>query len=130
MSSYEEYKKVTRHHRKIFSEVEKRIIGCRQEYKCVGELCNGTKYLPETWELDHIVPLCFGGTNDFNNVHIICPGCHALKTQREKILFYSEERKKKFMFYIVKTEPEKEEIIKSPYFIPGHEKFLGPPYFI
>jgi len=24
----------------------------------------------------HIVPLCFGGSNSVDNIHLLCPGCH------------------------------------------------------
>ena len=94
--------------RKQFSEVQKRIIACRQDgYKCVGEKCQGKKILPETWELDHKIPLFKGGSNYYNfkfgqhddpknNLQVICPNCHSLKTQYERQEFYATERKEKY----------------------------------
>ena len=69
--------------RQIFTEVQKRIIACTQSYMCVGEICNSVLLLPRTWELDHIIPLSQEGTNSYDNLQIICPNCHALKTQKE-----------------------------------------------
>ena len=71
--------------RRRFSEVFKRIIASEQKYVCHGMICNGRKLLPRTWQLDHIVPLFRKGTNDRINLQILCPGCHALKTQTEQM---------------------------------------------
>ena len=135
---YEEYTHDLKHKRKLFSEVQKRIIACHQKYKCVGQKCNGVTRLPENWELDHIIPLCQGGTNDYNftpgghqdrtnNLQIICPTCHALKTQHERSLFYAEERRHKFEEeelstfiyadkYYKKKNSNTKPVITSPYF--------------
>lgn len=113
---YQLYTSFVKHQRKIFSEVQKRVIASRQGYRCWGEVCKGQFLLPETWELDHIQPLYAGGTNFYNfhpefsrsitdrescqdpknNVHILCSACHALKTQHEKVSFFAEERKQKY----------------------------------
>jgi hypothetical protein len=71
------------YYRRILTEVQKRIIACAQNYMCVGEICNSVTLLPRTWELDHIIPLSKDGTNKPDNLQIICPNCHALKTQKE-----------------------------------------------
>lgn len=91
--------------RKTLSEVSKRIIAAGQKYMCVGSVCNGRVLLPQTWELDHIYPLHLGGTNHINNLQVLCPNCHALKTQQEAMTRMNI-------------------IIRSPYFIRGHDKFL------
>ena len=69
---------------------------------CVGEECNGKRKLPQTWELDHIQPLHLSGSDTFENMQIICPNCHALKTQHERM----------------------QNIHISPYFNPNHPKYL------
>jgi hypothetical protein len=136
---YSTYQKHVNNKRKIFTEVQKRIIACRQNYMCVGEICKGEKILPETWELDHEIPLCQGGTNYYNfrtgghtdpknNVNVKCPGCHAIKTQQEKSFFYAEERKHKYEedefipaseYYKNRSTP----IVNiSPYFDPSSSK--------
>jgi 5-methylcytosine-specific restriction endonuclease McrA len=106
LERYKEYEDIVKHKRKLFTEVQKRKIACRQNYRCKGELCvKMDKYLPEVWELDHIIPLFMGGSNYYNfdtyddslnNLMVICSNCHALKTQQEKIKFYSNERDNKY----------------------------------
>ena len=106
---YQNYLRHVHTKRKLFSEVQKRVIACRQNYKCQGRLCRDQPfaYLPETWELDHIIPLFDGGSNDYNfynipnyskknNLQIICPTCHADKTQKERMRFFELERHYKF----------------------------------
>lgn len=92
--------------RKKFSEVQKRIIAAHQQYLCAGKTCREQKkLLPETWELDHIQPLHLGGSNfyDFtdpgnnkNNLQVLCPLCHARKTQIERINFFQCEKNHKY----------------------------------
>lgn len=86
---------VTKMERKQFSEVQKRLIAYRQNWCCTGELCKGQKSLGPNWNLDHIRPLFLGGSNEDSNVQILCPGCHALKTQTERITFFEIQRKPK-----------------------------------
>lgn len=74
--------------RKFWTEAEKRIIASKQNYFC--NICKNT--LPPQWNADHIIPLMNGGTNDLDNCQILCPNCHAAKTQQEMILF-SKKRK-------------------------------------
>ncbi|MFD9569724.1 HNH endonuclease [Streptomyces sp. NPDC059982] len=49
----------------------------RDRYRCY--LCNA----PKATEVDHIVPVAFGGKDDPLNLAAICKGCHRAKTQRE-----------------------------------------------
>lgn len=106
LERYKDYHKVAKHHRKLFSEVQKRIIACRQKYKCPGNFCKSEALLPETWDLDHVIPLFLGGSNDYNfdypspddknNLQILCSRCHAFKSQQERLVFHEQERKNKF----------------------------------
>jgi 5-methylcytosine-specific restriction endonuclease McrA len=89
--------------RKAFSEVFKRIIACNQGYRCVGAVCKGIHLLPQTWELDHIEPISAGGSNHVSNLQLLCPNCHALKTQYEN----------------------RHRLRRSPYFMHTHEKYIG-----
>lgn len=34
-------------------------------------------------QVDHILPLCLGGTDDLSNLEAICPACHQAKTAAE-----------------------------------------------
>jgi 5-methylcytosine-specific restriction endonuclease McrA len=104
---FNNYKTFQKEERKLFSEVQKRIIACDQKYNCIGVKCKGNVLLPFTWELDHIVPLYQGGTNYYNfyksdnptsvnNLQILCPNCHAIKTQQERVTFFECERREKY----------------------------------
>ncbi len=41
-------------------------------------VCNGV-----ATEVDHVEPVCFGGTDDLSNAAPICRACHLTKTARE-----------------------------------------------
>ena len=61
---------------------EAKIVAARQNWCCAH--CQ--KLLPSTFELDHVVALHLGGSNDFEtNSAALCNGCHAIKTQKEMI---------------------------------------------
>ena len=66
--------------RKPWTEVRKRIVAAQQDFTCA--LCR--QRLGMVWAADHIVPLHLGGTNQLPNCQILCPNCHAEKTQREQ----------------------------------------------
>jgi hypothetical protein len=68
--------------------------GCK-DYIC--PLWNGPmygKFDESGYEIDHIVEVALGGTNDLSNLQKLCPSCHAVKTKRcakEKWTFNSFE---------------------------------------
>jgi len=64
--------------RKAFTYQERIRIASDQRYLCIDCM----RLLPETWILDHRIALASNGTNNRANVCIICPNCHALKTER------------------------------------------------
>ena len=41
--------------------------------------------IDKVMDYDHIKPLCMGGTNDLNNLQMLCRECHAGKTQEEEL---------------------------------------------
>ena len=61
-----------------------KILGDRQQWRC-GE-CRAV--FNSTVEIDHVVPLAEGGSNDPENLAILCVQCHAFKTQRESVKPY------------------------------------------
>ncbi len=77
--------------RKRWSEFAKRVIACKQEYKCAK--C--ANMLPPSWCADHIIPLREGGSNDTSNCQILCPNCHAQKTAFENI-YHALHNKERF----------------------------------
>jgi len=48
--------------------------------------------LGPVWAADHRVPLHLGGTNAKSNCQILCPDCHARKTQQEMIDAHDRRR--------------------------------------
>ena len=62
---------------------EQKIVAARQKWRCAK--CD--EMLDSTYQLDHIVPLWEGGSDDHvNNANALCANCHATKTQHEAIL--------------------------------------------
>lgn len=53
----------------------------RDQYLCQCEQCGGQRLLAD--EVDHIVPLSRGGTDDPSNLRAINKDCHKAKTARE-----------------------------------------------
>ena len=58
------------------SETKKKYVASKNDWKCVS--CN--KILPYFFEVDHIIALKDGGTNDVNNLSALCVDCHKRKT--------------------------------------------------
>ena len=49
--------------------------------------------LPSTFEVDHVIPLHRGGSDDIEtNAMPLCPGCHRDKSQRERIQMMEIQR--------------------------------------
>lgn len=63
------------------SESTKKIIAARQKWKCA--ICS--QLLDETYEIDHIVPLYKGGSNDITNLMALDPICHRKKTNADRL---------------------------------------------
>jgi len=63
------------------SESRKRFVAHQQNWLCkkCGEM------LPATYEIDHIVRLDRGGTNEISNLAALCPSCHRQKTLMENM---------------------------------------------
>ena len=63
------------------SENVKKYIASQQNWKC--QLCQNQ--LDATYEVDHIIPLYQGGTNDYENLQALCRNCHGKKTLSDRI---------------------------------------------
>lgn len=48
------------------------------------------KRLTNRWHVDHIIPLCRGGTNDRANIQITCSKCNLRKSRKDPIKFARE----------------------------------------
>lgn len=65
--------------RKIFTEEERNEIYIRDNKACL--IC---KKKATDFDIDHIRPLANGGTNDLNNLQVLCKTCHREKCEAEK----------------------------------------------
>ena len=63
------------------SNLTKKIVASNQGWHC-GH-CH--TQLDFTYEIDHIIPLFRGGTNDSRNLIALCRNCHGKKTIMERI---------------------------------------------
>ena len=55
--------------------------GCKG-YICPMWVINGGNFDEAGWEIDHIIEVTHGGTNDILNLQLLCPNCHSVKTKR------------------------------------------------
>jgi 5-methylcytosine-specific restriction endonuclease McrA len=61
------------------SETKKKFVAAQQSWKC-GH-CD--RQLPAWYEVDHIVRLEHGGSNNVDNLVALCRDCHGKKTAME-----------------------------------------------
>ena len=66
--------------RKRVTPFTSKKVAARQGFKCA--MCQ--ELLQEDWEIDHIVSLQRGGSNDLNNYQALHKRCHASKTSEEQ----------------------------------------------
>jgi len=64
------------------SNLKKKIVAANQHWKC--GICG--QMLDETYEVDHIIPLYRGGSNEISNLMALDPICHKKKTFRQQYL--------------------------------------------
>ncbi|NDD64945.1 MAG: HNH endonuclease, partial [Acidobacteria bacterium] len=65
--------------RKLFNDEDRNAVKLRQDGKCAKCQDPIVKF-----EVDHITPLCQGGSNEPSNLQALCKPCHADKTQTEE----------------------------------------------
>ena len=64
---------------------QRNSIACNQDWKC--NICKGEKCkLFASFAVDHIIPLRFGGSDNDDNLQVLCTVCHHLKTERESLM--------------------------------------------
>lgn len=59
-----------------------------QKYRCAAPHCR--KKLSDKYDVDHIIPLINGGSNDRKNIQIMCPSCNRCKGAKDPISFARE----------------------------------------
>jgi hypothetical protein len=70
----------TYEHKRNVTDVTKKIVAAQQKWTC--GLCH--RLLDETYEVDHVIPLYKGGTNDPSNLMALDPICHRKKTLADR----------------------------------------------
>jgi 5-methylcytosine-specific restriction endonuclease McrA len=65
------------------SESIKKKVAADQKWNC--KKCQSI--LDATYEIDHIMPLYKGGSNDIINLQALCRNCHGNKTLEDKIKY-------------------------------------------
>jgi len=66
--------------RHVFSKKERKVIYEKSNQTC---LCCGKEIKIKETHIDHIIPLANGGTNDEENLQLLCKPCHFEKTKHE-----------------------------------------------
>lgn len=69
-----------KHKRKATSASVRLQIAWGQNWQCNS--CR--QVLHWTFEVDHVVALCAGGSNEFSNLQALCVKCHKMKSMRER----------------------------------------------
>lgn len=54
------------------------IVWARCDGHCVG--CKRKLYPGDDFEIDHVIALSKGGTDQDDNLQLLCSGCHIIKT--------------------------------------------------
>jgi hypothetical protein len=65
--------------KRAVSEALKKQVAAGQGWRCAT--C--TQLLPAAFQVDHVMPLAVGGSNEAHNLAALCANCHADKTQTE-----------------------------------------------
>ena len=63
------------------SETKKKYVAANQNWKC--KHCS--KQLPAWFEVDHVMKLEYGGSNNIDNLEALCRDCHGKKTAFENL---------------------------------------------
>ena len=84
------------------TRIQKENIAARQYFKCAQSVHNYNcpiwareehkgSFGPEKYQIDHIIELWEGGTDDESNLQALCLSCHRVKTDRNvKIINYQQ----------------------------------------
>lgn len=63
------------------SEAKKKYVASNQKWRC-GK-CN--EMLSGAYEVHHITPLKFGGSNHISNLEALCRNCHGIETMKDNM---------------------------------------------
>ena len=68
-------------HSRSVSETKKKYVASQQNWKCA----HCTQQLAASFQIDHIIRLADGGTNQIDNLEALCCNCHGKKTMIENM---------------------------------------------
>lgn len=63
----------------------KQLVAERDNHQCQDYMRDGTPCPDQGTECDHIIPLSQGGTDNLDNLRMLCKWHHARKTAREGV---------------------------------------------
>lgn len=69
--------------RKRLGERIRKVVAASQKWRCHD--CD--ELLTATFEVDHVIPVSQGGSNDLSNLNALCRNCHGERTSRQGIEF-------------------------------------------
>ena len=75
------HKSMNNANKRKVKELTKKTVASNQKWKC--NICNNI--LDASYEIDHIIPLYKGGSNDMYNLQALCRNCHGKKTIQDSL---------------------------------------------
>lgn len=81
-TNYTKPNNTQKQHKRSVSETKKKYVASSQNWTCK----NCHEKLEATFEVDHVIELQDGGSNDIDNLVALCRNCHGKKGMFRKIL--------------------------------------------
>ena len=75
------------------TEFQRRTIAKRQNWICAGKDCTLEGQELKEYDIDHIIPLSLGGSEEDDNLQALCPACHRKKTDHERLIGTSHKQR-------------------------------------
>jgi 5-methylcytosine-specific restriction enzyme A len=76
-------------------KLEQRAVIVRAEGRCEG--CGKSVADGAVLEIDHVLPVCQGGTNDVDNLQLLCSTCNSIKSGARDFVAEARARARKPM---------------------------------
>jgi len=95
------------HHEKRGSMTEKRAIEVFARFDGHCAHCKRKLFPGEDYEIDHIIALANGGTDEDSNLQLLCEGCHIIKTGGDVSDAAKGKRRYRKQFGLRKFKPSK-----------------------
>lgn len=86
-------KETERDPRRAFSQTQRNEIWDRQKGRCAGLHCGHKPLLRSATHYDHIIPWEKGGKTIVSNGQALCPTCHSVKSNKDRLKNVDKKRK-------------------------------------